>query len=322
MSFHKLKALKAKYFERWLSKRMPTVKQITLDRSNTFIFPSRFGCMLLATCLVMFLIGTNYQNNLILLLVFFLLSFMVTCLLFSYQNLSGLNLATVASDDQFTGQAAIFRLRINAKKGGAQQTQYFFKNNTSNIKSVVDQQSVQLFAKSTQRGWFKPGRVTVQSYYPFGLFKVWTYLDFGFSCLLYPAPLENKLQNITLSGKETAIGGHQKKVGFDTFNHLKPFQQGESLKSIAWKQVAQGKGFFTKQFEQEIGGDVYLSLSALKTVSLEDKLAMLTYQVINYQQQGVRYGLDLGQVVIKVDTGANHQTTCLRAIALYGLNNA
>lgn len=322
MIVDKLQELINKRFDRWLKKRMPAVDSITLHRGNTFIFPSRFGFVFLITCSVLFLFGTNYQNNLILFMVFFLLSFMVTCLLFSYKNFSGLKLTASRSVDQYAGKACTFSLRIDAKQHLAQQTTYSFQYPSSSLKAVISDLQVQLFAKNNKRGWFNPGRVTVQSYYPFGLFKVWTHLDFGFCCLLYPMPVESQLFNIALSGENSDTGYFQSKAGFEAFNTLKPFQQGESLKSIAWKQVAQGKGWFTKQFEQEQGGDVYLSFSAFKGQSVEQTLGMLTYQVLSYEEQGVNYALDLGFTIIKASSGAEHQKHCLRALALYGEANA
>lgn len=318
MLIKKVKEIFNQRFDRWLTKRMPAVDSIILNRGNTFIFPSRFGLMFLTTATVLFLIGTNYQNNLILFLVFFMLSFMITCLLLSYQNLAGLELTANNSKDQFTNENCTFSLRIKANKGGAEQTHYRFKKSSAPLESVIQEERVQLFAKSAQRGWFKPGRVTIESNYPFGLFNVWTHLDFGFCCLLYPTPIESSLSNIALSGEQTDNGLRESKVGFETFNTLKPYQQGESLKSVAWKQVAQGKGFFTKQFEQEQGGNVYLSLSDFQGQPIEKTLSMLTYQVINHEQLGVNYALDLGGAVIEVGGGEQHQLQCLRALALYG----
>lgn len=321
MIMKRLKASLNKRFDAWLNKRMPAEDNITLHRSNAFIFPSRAGGMFIATCFIMFLFGTNYQNNLILFLVYFLLSFMITCLLLSYQNLSGIIFTATSSDDQFANKDCAFTLRIDAKLNSAQQTTYAFKDAQSAIQSVVDERQVTLFSKNAQRGLFKPGRVTIQSYYPFGLFRVWTHLDFGFSCLLYPMPMQHTINHVVRSGKETNTKHQETKVGVDAFSTLKPFQEGESLKSVAWKQVAQGRGKFTKHFEEEQGGDVFLSLSAINTGSIEEKLSMLTYQVLHYEQQGIQYALELGSVVIKLNSGVTHQKQCLRALALYGVND-
>jgi uncharacterized protein (DUF58 family) len=247
---------------------------------------------------------------------------MVTCLLLSYQNLSGIAFTATNSDDQFSHKDCAFTLRIDAKPNRAQQISYRFKNRQSVIQSVVDERQVTLFSKGFQRGLFKPGRVTIQSYYPFGLFRVWTHLDFGFSCLLYPIPMQHSINNTVLSGNQTNTKHQETKAGVDTFSTLKPFKEGESLKSIAWKQVAQGRGKFTKHFEEEQGGDVYLSLSAIHAGSLEEKLSMLTYQVLHYEQQGIQYALELSGVLIQSNSGSAHQTQCLRALALYGLNDA
>ena len=322
MIMNKLRIFFNNRFDYWLKKRMPAIDSIKLNRGNTFIFPSRFGGVFLVTSSVIFLIGTNYQNNLILFLVFFLLSFMITCMFLSYQNLSGLVLTAVKGEDQFSNKDCSFMLRIESAEHLAQQTTYSFKYPSSSLKTVNGDQQVQLFAKGDKRGWFKPGRVTVQSYFPFGLFKVWTHLDFDFCCLLYPDPIENPLSDIRASGERKETGRSQNKAGFDTFSMLNPYQQGESLKSVAWKQVAQGRGLLTKQFEQEQGGDVYLSLTTFKGIPIEEAIAMLTYQVVSYEKLGVNYLLDLGSLTIKANSGAEHQRDCLRALALYGQEHA
>ena len=55
-------------FNRWLAKRIPSQKEHRLNSSNILIYPTRFGLGYLAIVMLIFLLGTNYQNNIILLL--------------------------------------------------------------------------------------------------------------------------------------------------------------------------------------------------------------------------------------------------------------
>ena len=58
----------------WLNKRIPAATRFSLNHKNIFIFPSRFGGLYLFLCLGLFILGTNYQNNLMILLCYFLVS--------------------------------------------------------------------------------------------------------------------------------------------------------------------------------------------------------------------------------------------------------
>jgi hypothetical protein len=58
----------------WLKKRIPAGEEQALSHEKIFIFPSRFGFWFLILAALLFVLGTNYQNNLMRLLCTFLAS--------------------------------------------------------------------------------------------------------------------------------------------------------------------------------------------------------------------------------------------------------
>jgi uncharacterized protein (DUF58 family) len=308
-----------KRFNKWLIKRMPATKEICLNSNNTFIFPSKTGLHFLISCFILFLLGTNYQNNLILFLVFFLCSFMITCLLFSYQNLAGLTLRAIEPEAQFAATDCQFKLRLQQSLRSAQDVSFSFQHTSSNLHAVVKKDSVVLYGYSDKRGYFNPGRVTVRSRFPFGLFNVWTHLDLDFKVLLYPQPIENKIQEKRSMDNLQDNSAFQSIAGVDQFSTLKNYQQGESLKSVAWKQLAQGRGWLSKQFEQSAGGDVLLDINNLHHLPMETRLSFLSYQVIELKRMNQRYSLMLNNNTIVTGIGNTHEKQCLQALALFDL---
>lgn len=311
-----LKRLINHLFVVWLNKRLPAQSHFVLNRTNTFIFPSKFGLHFLLLLFILFLLGTNYQNNLILFMVFFLCSFMLTCLLLSYFNLAGLTLNVGQADAQFAGQDITFRLRLLKQVNRAEQIHFHFQNSSSPLESVINEKQVLLYALSNKRGLFDPKRVTVSSTFPFGLFRVWTHLDFGFSSIVYPAPLVKEYL-FNLAGEKNNSAFNQMESGFEQFSTLKPYQQGESLKLVAWKQLAQGRGWFSKQFEQNVGADIVLDIALYADFPLETKLSILCYQVLALDEKGESYCLKLGNKEIAYGQGKLHKQRCLKALALY-----
>lgn len=313
-----LKRLIKRGFERWLTARMPAQNSFTLNRKNIFIFPSKFGVHFLIICFVLFLLGTNYQNNLILFVVFFLCSFMVTCLLLSYKNMTDLTLTANQITPQFAGQDSVFCLRITKKPNRGQEIDFYFQQPSSALKSVIKEQQVFVYGLSKKRGWFNPGRVTLRSTFPFGLFTVWTHLDFGLRALLYPEPLANGMPQVSLSAEQKNQGLTNFTPGFEQFSMLKSYQPGESLKSVAWKQLAQGRGWFSKQFEQAQGGDVLLDLALYTNLDLETKLSLICFQIVELEMNHCSYALKLDSKTIATGNGLQHKEMCLKALALYG----
>lgn len=306
-----------KRFNKWLKRRMPATKQVTLNSGNTFIFPSKSGIHFLICCIILFLLGTNYQNNLILFLVFFLCSFMITCLLLSYQNLAGLTLTGIESKANFAKQDCQFNLRLTSSEKPVSDVTFSFQKPSSTLHTMNDGDNISLYACSKLRGYFNPGRVTIRSTFPFGLFNVWTHIDFAYKVLLYPQPLENKMPtNTSFSGsKNQSI--KQQKSGVDEFSTLKQYQRGESLKSVAWKQLAQGRGWLSKQFEQTTGGNIALDINSLNHLPLETRLSYLCYHILELEKKQQSYSLTLAGFYIEADVGEQHKHQCLQALALY-----
>lgn len=229
-----------------------------------------------------------------------------------------LTLSATECKAQFAGTDCQFKLRLRHSKVVAQDLYFYFQNNSSALQTTVDEEQVLLYAHSSRRGYFNPGRVTVRSSFPFGLFTVWTHIDFGLKVLLYPQPLENKMKLTALSSSVQDKSAEQSLLGVDQFSTLKTFQVGESLKSVAWKQLAQGRGWLTKQFEQPVGGEITLDINALNHLPLETRLSFLCYRVIEAEKSHQRYSLILNDQNIIADSGITHKNNCLKALALLG----
>ena len=91
------------YWNKWLNKRIPAATQHHLNHQNIFIFPAKFGLLFLSLCVLLFLLGTNYQNNLMLLLCYFLLAIFLVNLLASYINFARIDLQIGKCSEVFVG---------------------------------------------------------------------------------------------------------------------------------------------------------------------------------------------------------------------------
>ena len=105
-------------FNLWLSRRLPPSLHKTLDNRSIFIFPTKLGFIYLFVMLLVFLLGTNYQNNVIILLAYLLASVFVTIMLQSYFNFKGLSIIGSSQIKGFVKQPlnVPFTLQTNAPR--------------------------------------------------------------------------------------------------------------------------------------------------------------------------------------------------------------
>jgi len=308
-------------FNQWLSKRIPPSTKQQLSNRNVFIFPSQFGFVYLLFVLVLFLLATNYQNNLIMLLSYLLASLFISSMLHSFFNLSGITLETPNEVKGFAGgviylpiklssNKARFSLNFNLENQKSTSLDVINKNNLVNENTKV---LVPFFAN--QRGIFKVKRVKVASEFALGLFTCWTRLDFACQFIVYPQPLSLKLPINYLHHDDNSPQGALINNHGDDFYQLKNYQQGEPLTQVAWKHLAKGQGWLSKSYQQNQAKQLSLNIAEMPASDLEKKLSYLCYLVQEFYQTGLFFSLELKKGDILSGEGKLHLQQCLLALA-------
>lgn len=311
------------FLSNWLNKRIPASLSFQLNMRNIFIFPSKFAGLFLLLCITLFLLGTNYQNNLMLLLCYFLLSLTLINLFSSYFNFSRIQLQLGKINPVYEGDRLHLPLWLNAKVENQQRPHGMLEFGfwRQKHKTLLDADAhcnpVILDYLCTRRGRLSLPRVTVNSYYPLGLFRCWTHLAFDTDVLVYPKPLPCAIDlqatdRMTQGGSEFGtVSGHE------DFDSLKAYQQGEPLHHVAWKQLARGRGMVSKQFVASSQQTAWLKLKPCPAAELESNLSRLCFQVLELSRGNQIFGLDLGHNCITPNSGAEHRAVCLQALALF-----
>ncbi|WP_448555369.1 hypothetical protein [Thalassotalea montiporae] len=315
----------ANKFNQWLTVRVPVASEFELSNRNIFIFPTRFGLVYILVLLILFLLGTNYQNNVIILLSYLMGSFFITVKLTAFFNLKGLVIRAERYAQGFQGQDIPVKITLdaNSAKHGLtlgfkdqSTTQVKYAGKTSNSNPKDRQTEVTIYFHANKRGIISPGRVKILSEHAFGLFRVWSWLDFGHELVVYPHPKaiasKHLLEMPSVAEDGELAVSHREG---DEFKELASFKPGESMSRVAWKQLARGQGKLTKHYHQLTGQRRHLSLDMLPPVSIEQKLSYLCYLVLQYSQASYSFGLSLTQKHINADHGEQHKQQCLRALA-------
>jgi uncharacterized protein (DUF58 family) len=314
---NKSKTLQAK----WLNKRFPDVRKITLGIRRIFIIPTKTSAALLLTIVVLFLMAINFQNALLYGLSFWLLALIVITIFFTYRNLSGLTIRAVQSSPCFAGEKAVFELEVGCpEKQQKSAISLGWRHQDIALVNLQKQHSVhlKLSHSTSQRGLFKPDRLTIFSVYPIGLVVAWSYAALTMQSIVYPTPLLQQTVDDGQGVDDMAEQGMEIANGSTDFAGIRPYQAGDSPKHIHWKAYAKTGSVYTKTFVDYANHDLWLEWDALAIQGVETKLSHLCAKILQYHQEQQVYGLRIPRKTIQPARGEAHKKACLTALALYG----
>jgi uncharacterized protein (DUF58 family) len=156
----------------------------------------------------------------------------------------------------------------------------------------------------------------LETRFPLGVFRAWSYVEPEARCLVYPRPERSSLPHT--SANSTAGSQRHQAPGNEDFSSLRGYQRSDSPRHVAWKAVARADEMMTKQFSGEAAAELWLDWSLLPAaLGVEQRLSRLAGWVLAAERAGNHYGIRLPGVEIALGRGDAHRAACLQALALY-----
>lgn len=307
-------------FREWINRRIPPANEVTLDQRRIFIFPSGTGLFFGICLLVMLVAAINFENNLSYALTFLLATLFVVAVLHTYANLSGLTVRAVRAQPAFPEQQTEFQVMVERSKQRHHFALYLkWPDSSEALVNLVEEDNIliRLHMPVGRRGWFNPGRLLLESTYPLGLLRCWTWIDLDLHALVYPRPLPSP--DLPGLASDTPDGAAAMITGNDDFYGFRDYRKGDSLRQVHWKGVAKGQGVKTKQYTAYADRSVWLDWELFPGVGTEQRLSYLCYWVLEFDGNGEEYGLRLPNVTIQPSVGEKHRERVLKELALFGI---
>jgi len=307
------------YFQRWAGKRSPRADQVALQHRTIYIFPSKQGVAFLLTVLLIWVLGTNYQNNLILGLSFFLISVMLVSVIHAFKNLLGLTFTPDARQYAAVGDMAAFDIQLSSAYLAAHHGLLLSPDDTEPVRADLiagKATQVRLNLTARHRGWLKLPRIMLKSYFPFGLIRAWAYIDLNHRALIFPRPIA--CDQPPLGAGQGEQGVYLSAQRGDEFQGFQTYQPGSPLSHIAWKQYARGAGMHLKDYRALQSEHYWLDWQALNVRDTELALSNLSYWVNYFADNNIEFGLRLPNTTIEIGAGDVHRLNALTALALFG----
>jgi uncharacterized protein (DUF58 family) len=309
-----------KRFSAWLDRRIPPGRRITLSQANIFIFPTRAGFMFGGLLLILILGAINYQNSLVYGVAFLLGSMFTVTILYTFRNLSGLTIELEEAKSGYVGEDIEFNVRVTRPKGrGREGVQIGWPEGFKQWVEIYEQEAsvVRLFVTAQKRGWLEPGRMLVETYYPLGLLRAWTWVDIRARALVYPKPIFADAPN-TQSQRRRDDGELIDPLGSDDFVDIREYVSGDPIKNIIWRSYARSGELVVKRYASFIEPRLWFDFSSLPGEA-EEKLSRLTGLALTATRLEREFGVYLPSQEISPGTGQVHLDLVLRELALFGL---
>jgi uncharacterized protein (DUF58 family) len=273
--------------------------------------------------MVMLLTAINFQNNLSYAVTFLLATLFVIATLHTYANLSGLTIRALKAEPAFPGQQSEFSimiLRSNRRQHYALHIRWPESSEGLINLLATDSEEVRLHMPVGERGWFKPGRLLLESSFPLGLLRCWTWVDLDLHALVYPRPWPSEERGG--SAADMVDAATTPVTGSDDFYGIRDYHRGDSLRHIHWKGLAKGQGLQSKQYTAYAERSLWLDWESFQGLGVEQRLSHLCYWALELESNGDEYGLRLPGLTLEPASGDRHRDAVLRALAVYGKEDA
>ncbi|MEW6690559.1 MAG: DUF58 domain-containing protein, partial [Pseudomonadota bacterium] len=296
---------------------------VLLGHRRVYIMPSRLG-LLFGAALGILLVGSiNYALSLGFALTFLLAGMGLAGMVQTARNLAQLRVRAARAEPVFAGEAMRFRLVLE-NAAAHDRPEILLRHLASGAQCGADVGAgagaeATLAVPAARRGWLPLGRVLIETRFPLGLFRAWSYVEPDCRGLVYPRPEPSPLPPLAPSAQGGGARTHAQ--GSDDFSGLRDHQPSDSPRHVAWKSVARSdtlhtrsERMLTKQFAGEALAELWLDLrDAPASLGLERRLSRLAGWVLAAERAGARYGMRLGPRELAPERGQAHRAACLEA---------
>ncbi len=306
-------------FYQWVFKRhAPEPGVVFLTQRRVYILPTRH-VLSFGVVLILMLTGSiNYNLSLGYVLTFLLAGLGIVSILHTFRNLVHLYVSAGRVSPVFAGDLAHFQIVFENR---SDFERYSLDLVCGAARTRIDipahrHWTAELAVKAEKRGWLQLARVTVDTRFPLGVMRAWSYVQPDMRALVYPRPDTAPLP-VPEADSDTG-DAVSTSVGTDDFAGLRPYQPSDSPRHIAWKASARSEVLLTKFFAGRASSELCFDWDQLPPgMHVEARLSRLARWVMLAEERGLRYGLKLPGTTIPLGEGFPHRERCLRELALF-----
>ena len=316
---HSKKRLRQRLFRSDANDKLP----LTIRHERIYILPTGRGLAFLGVVAIMLLASMNYRLNLGYALSFILVGLLASTLLSTYLNLVKITFSSAKSRDTFCGTPLVFEITVTEP---GHRARHSIEISTSESRDRIDigknnSSTALLPFASPERGIYKLGRITLSSDFPLGLWRGWGYLHTDSTSYVYPEP---EVPVAPFSSNRAGNLNGQKRSEEEEFKELRAYRETDNPTSVAWKTVARGGAWYSKEFEPANSDDCDVDIrwsDIDNSLPPEQRLSRMCAWLVKAEKQSLNYEFQLPAYTSSSNQrGINHQQNCLRKLATFDID--
>ncbi|MEO2279383.1 DUF58 domain-containing protein [Pseudoalteromonas pernae] len=292
--------------------------RITLSHNTLYVLPSKMGMLFLLVAVLNFILGANYQNNLIQVTAYLMLILVLMSLIQAYSNMKGLVLDFQDIPDVFANQPVSYRVRVSNEQRRSYAV-YLKWDGVSYLLDSVDNapQEVIISGDKHTRGKYAAKRLKIMSSFPFSLAQVWSYLEPKKMYYVYPATYaHNHPLSTYMTQSDESDSTALYKPGNDEFAGLREQKHQVDYRRISWKHFAKREELLEKEFVTQAQAAKVLDFESL-VGSTEQRLSMMAFTIEEAKRQSIPIAIQLPGRHLATDGPTTEYTEILRALATF-----
>lgn len=266
---------------------------------------------------LLLLTAINYQNSLIYVLTFLLGMLFFLSIMQTYRTLAGVRLTLVSAGEGFAGSATEAILRLHPTEGmdhpGIRIKAPMLTHPLSLGLVRGEMEDCRIPVELPVRGAVALPRIKIESRFPFGLLRAWSWFRPSSEALAWPRPIAPP------PGVDSGLEGHNesdtRREPGEQWLELRPYRHGDLLQRVQWKRFARTGEMVSAQWHSGLEDPDWLDYARFPGHAREQRLSFLAYLVETRHRQARPFGLRLPGIEIKPATGRSHRLQCLRALA-------
>jgi uncharacterized protein (DUF58 family) len=314
----------------FLSLRSEPSLSHTLSQRTIYIVPDAQGLSFLFMLLVMLVTAINYQSSLIYLLLFSLGALFFLSIWQSFLNLQGLRITAPAELAFEAGEPLSMNIFIQLQSRLSSGLVAFWRDDITPFPieiascSSTNQQEMEGVNDATQdeycvtmtgrrfsRGVYEVPAIKIQSYFPFGLLKAWTWLRFSTQVIVYPRPIKPDSSTFMAQSLDTSVGVNKG----EELDDLAVYAPGDRINRVVWSKYAASDELVVRSESTHETKPHLLDWDAYKHVGKELALSHICHELLQACHRDQMIELRIGGQILGPDNTLAHHSKCLKALA-------
>lgn len=307
----------------WLARRTPRVQRHTFTQRNVYILPSKGGWVYAVVVLILLLAAINEQLNLAYALAFLLGGVGLSSMSLTHGNLRGLSLSLGATRSVHAGDTLHVPITLDATSLSRGSYGLLMQQSMPCEVEAGQQATFELPVATFQRGWMDMPRWSIETTYPFGLFRAWGYWRAAPPILVWPAV---ELQAPDMPGMPDDQGPNMPAdQTAEQMQEVREWQRGDALRQVVWKKsatrIASGLTPVVRHEPTDTASSTWIDWAQTQGLNTEARLSRLAAWLIRAEalthQTNHVYGLRMPSHTVPCSKGPNHLAQCMDALATW-----